>query len=88
MKQSRNITEIGGLVRRNATESKRVKKLLQSKYKFGIIAWHRVAEIGRLKTLEILRRLAKEAELMIGQLVLTQVVLLQELWWDVSLYLR
>ena len=88
MDPSRNVTGTGGLVRRNTTEFKRVKKLLLVKYKFGIIAWHRAAEMGSLKTLEILRRLAMEAELFLGQLVLTQVIFLHKFWWKYSLYFR
>ena len=65
MKPSRNVTEIGDRVRRNKTESKRVKKLLLAKYKYGIIAWHRAAQMGSLKTIEILHRLAKEAEIIL-----------------------
>jgi len=53
--------------------------LLLSKDKYGIISWHRAGEIGSFKPLEILCTLAKEVDLNLDELVLTQVDSLQDI---------
>jgi hypothetical protein len=53
--------------------------LLLAKDKYGIIVWHRAAEIGSLKPLVMLCSLAKEAEINLDYLVLMQVDFLQDI---------